>query len=91
MKKHQEMVEDGASYSSLPSALKPVKDIQVALSTLNAGNSTNALQAQISALESDLLRLHEHHNKIKTLHDDMYNTMVDRFMAKRRKKTSEQQ
>lgn len=91
MKKHQELLENGLPYSKLPSALKSVKDTQAASSTLNTGNSTDALQAQISSLEGELLRLYEHHNKVKRLHDGMYNTMVDRFMAKRRKKTSDQQ
>ncbi|KAF7732901.1 Pre-rRNA-processing protein ipi3 [Apophysomyces ossiformis] len=86
MKQHQWLVEAGPLYSSIPSALEPIRRVKETLRTINTEDSSNSLQSQITALQSELVRLHEHHSKVKSLHDEMYNTMVDEFMTKRRKR-----
>lgn len=44
------------------------------------------MQNQVNALQAELIRLNEHHAKSKSLHDEMYTLVVDKFMEKRRNK-----
>jgi DNA repair ATPase RecN len=44
-----------------------------------------ALQSQVVEVQDELVRLHDHHKKFKTLHDGMFHTLVDQFIGDRRK------
>ncbi|CAO3593822.1 unnamed protein product [Absidia cylindrospora] len=76
------------SGSSVPSEMVPVKQVKDELISIGNENSSIALQSQVVQVQDELVRLHEHHKKVKTLHDGMYNTLVDQFMADRRKSHS---
>ncbi|KAG0192889.1 Pre-rRNA-processing protein ipi3 [Apophysomyces sp. BC1034] len=89
MKKNQRLVEAGPLYSSIPPVLESVHRARDTLRLIKTEDSSNSLQSQVTALHAELVRLHEHHSKVKSLHDDMYNTMVDEVMTKRRKRNLE--
>lgn len=38
----------------------------------------------MNALQAELIRLNEHHVKTKSLHNEMYTLVVDKFMEERR-------
>jgi pre-rRNA-processing protein IPI3 len=38
----------------------------------------------VNALQAELIRLNEHHVKTKSLHNEMYTLVVDKFMEERR-------
>jgi hypothetical protein len=40
----------------------------------------------VNALQAELIRLNEHHAKSKSLHNEMYTIVVDKFMEERRNK-----
>ncbi|KAI9312159.1 WD40-repeat-containing domain protein [Dichotomocladium elegans] len=91
LKRYEQLLKDGPPYTSTPSILQPVMAAQATVDELQSGNSASALQIRIGTLEEDLVKLHEHHNTYKSLNDTIYQSMVDRFMAKRRKISSDHQ
>ncbi|KAI9249409.1 WD40-repeat-containing domain protein [Phascolomyces articulosus] len=85
LQRHQQLLEPGPLYSSISSCLEPIQSAQNSLTQLNAPGSNSALQNKVSALEDELSRLYKHHKKVKSLQDNLHNTIVDQYMTKRRK------
>jgi pre-rRNA-processing protein IPI3 len=83
---HQYIVEKGPLYSSLDTELKPMQEAAAALRDMKTDDSSASLQNQVTGLQSELARLNEHHLKSKSLHDEMYTLLVDKFMEQRRNK-----
>ncbi|OAD76124.1 hypothetical protein PHYBLDRAFT_186141 [Phycomyces blakesleeanus NRRL 1555(-)] len=88
LKQHQQLVEAGPLYSSLPTPTESIQKAKIMLKEMKTEDSSTSLQSQVTALQSELIRLNEHHGKVKALHDELYNTMVDEFVSKRRKHTA---
>ncbi|CAG8492759.1 11137_t:CDS:10 [Scutellospora calospora] len=64
-------------------------DLQKAKSTQNQfrnGDATTMLQTQISELKSELTRINGHYQRVKGLHDEMYQELVTDFLSKRKTK-----
>lgn len=53
---------------------------------IQTDDSSAGLQNQVNALQAELVRLNEHHLKSKSLHNEMYTLVVDKFMEERRNK-----
>ncbi|CAG8546894.1 4348_t:CDS:2 [Funneliformis mosseae] len=47
-------------------------------------DNSSTLESQISSLQSELLRVHNQYQRVKGLHDEMYQEIVNNFMANRR-------
>lgn len=65
-----------------------VRDIQYSkdfVQQVQTQDSSTSLRTQVSKLQAELVRVHEHYNKVKSLHNEMYTNLVDQFMADRRK------
>ncbi|KAI8049125.1 WD40-repeat-containing domain protein [Gilbertella persicaria] len=82
----QQLVEAGPLYSSLSSELKSIQKAADNIRDMKTDNSSAGLQNQVNALQAELVRLSEHHKKSKSLHNEMYNLLVDKFMESRRNK-----
>ncbi|KAI9469920.1 MAG: quinon protein alcohol dehydrogenase-like superfamily [Benjaminiella poitrasii] len=83
---HQQLVENGPLYSSVPAESQPVNKVTNAIRDMKTDDSNTGLQNQVNALQAELVRLHEHHTKSKALHNEMYTILVDKFMEDRRNK-----
>jgi pre-rRNA-processing protein IPI3 len=83
---HQQIVEKGLLYSSIPTELQPVHNAAETIRDMKTDDSSAALQNQVNALQAELIRLNEHHTKSKLLHNEMYTHVVDKFMEERRSK-----
>ncbi|KAG1063642.1 hypothetical protein G6F42_027166 [Rhizopus arrhizus] len=83
---HQHLVESGPAYSSLTTELKPIQKASNAIRDMKTDDSSAGLQNQVNALQAELVRLNEHHLKSKSLHNEMYTLVVDKFMEERRNK-----
>ncbi|KAG9287340.1 hypothetical protein G9A89_023711 [Geosiphon pyriformis] len=62
-------------------------DLQKAKNTLmqlQSRNTTTPLQSQINELQSELLRVHDNYQKVKGLHNEMYQGLVEEFMRRRK-------
>ncbi|KAI8084436.1 WD40-repeat-containing domain protein [Halteromyces radiatus] len=90
-KKQQELVDVGPAYSSLSCEMASTSQIMQELMLLDGKDNSMALQAQLVEVQDELARLHGHHGKMKSLHDSMYHTLVDQFMADQRKNTVDQE
>ncbi|KAI8364741.1 quinon protein alcohol dehydrogenase-like superfamily [Radiomyces spectabilis] len=84
LRHHQQLSEAGPLYTSLPSETEKIHQVENVLRQLETQDSSTALRSQITGLQAELVRLHEHHNKYKALHNETYNLMVDAFMKDRR-------
>lgn len=56
------------------------------LTVKKTDDSSASLQNQVTGLQSELARLNEHHIKSKSLHNEMYTLLVDKFMEQRHNK-----
>ncbi|KAI8068568.1 WD40-repeat-containing domain protein [Gongronella butleri] len=79
----------GAHHSSMQCEAHIVDSCLTDLCDLMAIDSQVDLQSQIAALQGDLGRLSNQYNKVKMLHGDMYNTLIDQFMSEHRARKSQ--
>ncbi|KAI8366564.1 WD40-repeat-containing domain protein [Blakeslea trispora] len=82
----QQLVDAGPLYSSQLPELEHVKKAANAVREMKTDDSSASLQQQVNALQAELVRLSEHHQKSKSLHNEMYTILVDKFMEQRRNK-----
>ncbi|KAI8368005.1 WD40-repeat-containing domain protein [Choanephora cucurbitarum] len=82
----QQLVEAGPLYASQLPELEPVQKAAHGVRELKMDDSSEGLQQQVNALQAELVRLSEHHQKSKSLHNEMYTLLVDKFMEERRNK-----
>ncbi|KAI9264687.1 quinon protein alcohol dehydrogenase-like superfamily [Helicostylum pulchrum] len=83
---HQHLVESGPVYSNIDSELQSVQKAADVIRDMKTDDSSASLQNQVNALQAELIRLNEHHAKSKSLHNEMYTIVVDKFMEERRNK-----
>ncbi|CEP07614.1 hypothetical protein [Parasitella parasitica] len=86
LSRHQQLIESGPANSSITTELNSIKRVSNAIRDMKTDDSSAGLQNQVSALQAELIRLNEHHLKSKSLHNEMYNLVVDNFMEQRRNK-----
>jgi len=51
---------------------------------LQSGDTATSLQSQVNELQSELMRIHSHYQRVKGLHNDMYQGLVEEFMQNRK-------
>ncbi|CAG8574537.1 11662_t:CDS:10 [Paraglomus brasilianum] len=52
---------------------------------LQMSDTTAALESKVNELQSELSRIHGHYQRVKSLHNEMYQNLVDEFMQSRNK------
>ncbi|RUS26831.1 WD40-repeat-containing domain protein [Jimgerdemannia flammicorona] len=73
---------DGVCVSPEAQDIRKVKETVQAFQT---HSSTTALQSQVHALQSELVRVHDHHARVRALHDELYGGLVEEFVRERRR------
>jgi pre-rRNA-processing protein IPI3 len=76
---------DGRSTQYLAPEIQHVQQTNEFVSQVQTEDSSTSLRTQVNKLQSELVRVHDHYSKVKSLHNEMYTNLVDQFMADRRK------
>ncbi|CAO3694533.1 unnamed protein product [Umbelopsis ramanniana] len=75
---------DGRSTQYVAPETLNVHEAKEFVQQVQTQDSSTSLRTQINKLQAELVRVHEHHAKVKTLHNEMYINLVDQFMVQRR-------
>ncbi|KAJ2961028.1 hypothetical protein NQZ79_g3661 [Umbelopsis isabellina] len=76
---------DGRSTQYLAPEIQHIQQTNEFVGQVQTEDSSTSLRTQVNKLQSELVRVHDHYNKVKSLHNEMYTNLVDQFMADRRK------
>jgi hypothetical protein len=75
---------DGRSTQYIAPETLNVHEAKEFVQQVQTQDSSTSLRTQINKLQAELVRVHEHYAKVKTLHNEMYINLVDQFMVQRR-------
>jgi pre-rRNA-processing protein IPI3 len=76
---------DGRPTQYVAPEVRQIQNAKEFISQVQTQDSSTSLRTQVNKLQAELVRVHEHYNKVKSLHNEMYTNLVDQFMAERRK------
>jgi pre-rRNA-processing protein IPI3 len=76
---------DGRPTQYVAPEVRNLQDTKEFVRQVQTQDSSTSLRTQVNKLQAELVRVHEHHNKVKSLHNEVYTNLVDHFMADRRK------
>ncbi|CAG8465532.1 2341_t:CDS:2 [Ambispora gerdemannii] len=71
--------------SILSTEYHDIENAKLSLKDLQSRDTAVTLNSRISELQFELLRIHEHYQRVKGLHDEMYQGLVEEFMRQRKR------